>query len=101
MIQRVMSIFGQMWIFSYNEIMDMVVIFLFVIFTALLAAAALALIKIGAAEVFRYAEARWKGFGAIAIIFCWVIVLPVMVLLSFFVGLYRFITVNYRYFLHH
>ncbi len=79
--------------------MDILTKITIVILTALLAAAALALIKAGAQIIFNYAENRWSGSGAIGIIIAWIVALPIMVLLSLFCGLYRFIRVNNFHFL--
>ena len=62
--------------------------------SALLAAAMLASIKIGAQSIFRSAESRWGASGAIAIIFAWVIAFPIMVLLSLLHGIYLFFSVK-------
>lgn len=73
----------------------MIIIANFILFfaSALFAAAILALIKIGAQSILRYAENRWGASGGIAIIFAWVIAFPVMVLLSLLRGLYLFFAV--------
>ena len=76
--------------------MSIIIKFVLIIATAFLAAAMLALFKIGAGEIFRYAEQRWMGKGVIFVLFCWVIVLPIMVLLSLILGLYLF-AINKRY----
>ncbi len=73
--------------------MDILIKIGFVICAAVLAAAILNLIRIGANVIFNYLEKRWNGLGATLIIIFWIIAFPIMVLLSLFFGLHRFITV--------
>jgi len=75
--------------------MNLFIIFIFVVVTALLAATALALIKIGSEEILRYAEQKKNGTGVFLIVLSWIILLPIMVLLSLFVGLYKYIIVTF------
>jgi hypothetical protein len=71
------------------------IIFIFVVTTASLAAIALALIKIDSEEIFRYAEQKKNGMGVFIFLTCWIILLPIMILLSLFVGLYKYIIVKF------
>ncbi len=72
--------------------MRLLIICLFVVITAPLAAITLALIKIGAEEIFRYAEQKKNGIGALLVLLSWIILLPIMLLLSLFAGLYKYVT---------
>ena len=81
--------------------MKLLIIVLFVLITAPLAAAALALIKIGAQEIFFYAEHKMKGIGVFIILLSWIILLPIMILLSLIVGLYKYIAVNFPKYQNH
>ena len=71
------------------------VIIIFWVALAVLTAVTLALFTIGAAEIFRFAENKYKGYGVAAVLLCWFILLPIMVLLSILVGLYKYITVKF------
>jgi len=81
--------------------MSLFIIFIFVVATALLAAISLALIKIGSEEILRYAEQKKNGIGVLLIILSWIILLPIMVLLSLFVGLYKYIVISFPKFRNH
>lgn len=74
--------------------MSIVIIMIWVAL-AVFTAVTLALFTLGAGEIFRMAENKYKGYGVAAVLLCWFILLPIMVVLSIFVGLYRFITVNW------
>ena len=75
--------------------MSLFIIFVFVAVTAPLAAIVLVLIKIGIQEIFNYAEYKMNRIGILFILLSWFIFLPIMVLLSLFVGLYKFIVVSF------
>lgn len=81
--------------------MSLFIIFIFVVVTALLAAISLALIKIGSEEILRYAEQKKNGIGVLLIILSWIILLPIMVLLSLFIGLYKYIVISFPKFRNH
>ena len=81
--------------------MNLFVICLFVVITAPLAVIALALIKIGSEEIFRYAEQKKNGIGVLCILLSWIILLPIMVLLSLFVGLYKYLVVTFPWIQNH
>ena len=81
--------------------MNLFIICLFVVISAVLAASALALIKVGAEEIFRYAEQKKNGIGVLLVLLSWIILLPIMILLSLFVGLYKFIVVRFPKYQNH
>ncbi len=70
---------------------------LFAVVTAFLVAGILALIKIGSSALLRFVDKRWKSTGVIILILCWVLLLPVMVLVSIVVGFYLYLTVKPSY----
>ena len=73
--------------------MNLVMIIIWVAL-AFLIAATLALFTIGASEIFLMADNRYRGYGVAAVLLCWFILLPIMVLVCIFVGLYKFVTAN-------
>ena len=77
--------------------MHAVVTILFAVVTAFLVAGILALIKIGSIALLRFVDKRWKSTGVIILILCWVLLLPVMVLVSIVVGFYLYLTVKPSY----
>jgi len=81
--------------------MKLFIDFIFLVTTASLAAISLALIKIGSEEIFHYAEQKKNGVGILLILLSWIILLPIMVLFSLFVGLYKYIVVSFPKYQNH
>jgi len=70
---------------------------LFAILAAIAVAGIIALLQIGANEIFRKIESKWGIPGVIILLLSWLILLPVLMLASILYGLYRFITVKPHY----
>ena len=77
--------------------MNALVTILLAVVAAFLVAGILALIKIGSSALLRFVDKRWKSIGVIILILCWVLLLPIMVLLSIVVGCYLYLTVKPSY----
>jgi len=74
---------------------------LLAVIAAFIVASLIALLKIGSSEILRFAEQRWKSRGVISVIILWVLLLPIMMLISILTGLYIFLTVKKDYTVRH